>query len=117
MKIRSFCNMKDRTIHLISLLIAIGGMAVNHYEPFKSEKQKLAEQQFILFKNHRQLEVNLSGKYDQAALRKDLMNIKGIKSNRISIVNDTLGLTFQSNQVSSEEILRNLRSKGYSFGQ
>jgi len=96
-------------------MIVITGTAISYYEPFKNENQKLAEQQFMLFKNHRQLEINLFGEYDEEALRKDLENMKGIKSNRISIDNDTLAVTFQSNEVSSQEILRNLRLKGYSF--
>jgi len=116
-KIKSFCSLKDRILHSISLVIAIGGMVISYYEPFKGENQKLAEQQFMLFKNHRQLEVNLSGKYDKEALRKDLLDIKGIKSNRILIINDTLALTFQSNQISSQQILKSLKLKGYSFAE
>lgn len=112
-RIRSFCNTTDRIIHFVSLVIAIGGIVVSNYEPFKNENQKLAEQRFLFFKNHRQLEVNLFGEYDEETLRNDLERMKGIKSNRISIVNDTLTLTFQTNQVSSQEIIRNLRSKGY----
>ena len=114
-KIKPFCSVKDRVIHFVSLMIVITGTAISYYEPFKNENQKLAEQQFMLFKNHRQLEINLFGEYDEEALRKDLENMKGIKSNRISIDNDTLAVTFQSNEVSSQEILRNLRLKGYSF--
>jgi len=116
-RIKSFCHKTDRIIHMTSLVIAVCGIGINHYEPFKTENQKLAEQQFMLFRNHRQLEINLSGVYDKEALKKDLMEMKGIKSNRIEISNDTLALTFQSNLVSSQEILSNLRSKGYSFAE
>jgi len=116
-KIKPFCNVKDRVIHFVSLLIVITGMLVSYYEPFKNENQKLAEEQFMFFKNHRQLEINLFGEYDEEILRKDLENMKGIKSNRILIGNDKLALTFQSNEVSSREILRNLRLKGYIFAE
>ncbi|MCF2445958.1 hypothetical protein L0657_18510 [Dyadobacter sp. CY345] len=112
-RIRSFCNTTDRVIHFGSLVIAVTGVLISHYEPFKNDNQKLAEQRFMLFKNHRQLEVGLSGKYDQEVLKKDLLEIKGVKSGRILIENDTLALTFLSNQTSSREILRNLRLKGY----
>ena len=116
-KIKPFCNVKDRVIHFVSLLIVITGMLVSYYEPFKNEDQKLAEEQFMFFKNHRQLEINLFGEYDEEVLRKDLESMKGIKSNRILIGNDKLALTFQSNEVSSQEILRNLRLKGYNFAE
>jgi len=116
-KVKPFCNMKDRIMHFVSLVIVITGMTISYYEPFKTEDQMLAERQFLLFKNHRQLEVNLFGEYDEEALRKDLENMKGIKSNRISIGNDTLALTFHSDEVSRQEILRNLRLKGYSFAE
>ena len=111
--IKPFCDVRERVIHFIGVTIAVAGLTISYYEPFKSEDQQLAEQQFLRFKSHRQLDIAISGDYDREKLLNDLVEIKGVKSNRIQITDGMVALTFQSNKTSRQEILENLRSKGY----
>jgi uncharacterized membrane protein len=111
--IKPFCDARERVIHWIGVVIAVVGLTISYYEPFKSEDQQLAEQQFLRFKSHRQMDISISGDYDHEKLLNDLAEIKGVKSNRIQISDGMVALTFQSNTTSRLEILENLRSKGY----
>lgn len=111
--VKPFCGLKERVIHFISMIVAIVGLTISYYEPFKSENQQLAEQQLLLFKTHRQMNIYIIGDYDYKRLLNDLAEIEGIKSKRIQITDGRVALTFQSNRTSREEILENLRSKGY----
>lgn len=111
--VKPFCGFRERIIHFVSMIIAMGGLTISYFEPLKSENQQLAEQQFLLFKTHRQMDINIAGDYDRERLLNDLVEIKGVKSNRIQMADGMVALTFQSNRTSRQEILENLRSKGY----
>ena len=112
-RLKRFCGIGERVMHFASLAIAFAGLVLSTFEPFKTENQRLAEQRFELFKNHRQLHINLTDRCNYEKLRSDLADIKGVKSNRIKIADNRLLLTFQSNRISRKEIVRILRDKGH----
>jgi copper chaperone CopZ len=108
-----FHGAAEKIAYLISLAITFAGLLIGYYEPFKTQDQKIAQQQFEFFKSHRQLEFDLSGSYDHNRLREDILQIYGVKPNRIRIHNKTVAVTFQSDKTSEPEILAALKEKGY----
>ncbi len=103
----------EKVSYQISLVIVAAGLLIGYFEPFKTEEQQIARQQFQLFKTHRKMEFTLTGTYDAQQLRKDMEAIGGVKPHKIEIRQQSVALVFRSDQVSGSEILRTLREKGY----
>ncbi len=97
----------------IAFAIAMAGLLIGLFEPFRTEEQKLAQQQFELFRTHRQIELSVSGKYDRQQLKEDLTSIKGIRPASVKINGSYVKASFQSDKVSSLVILAALREQGY----
>jgi copper chaperone CopZ len=93
--------------------IAMAGLIIGLFEPFRTEQQMLAQKQFELFKTHRQIELSVSGKYNSEQLKEDITSIKGVKPKSVKINGTSVKATFQSDQVSSDKILAALRGQGY----
>ncbi|MCF2493454.1 heavy-metal-associated domain-containing protein, partial [Dyadobacter sp. CY22] len=85
------------------------------FEPFRTEQQVLAQQQFELFRTHRQIQLSVSGKYNSERLKEDITSIKGVKPTSVKINGHSVKATFQSNQVSSAQILKTLKKQGYNI--
>jgi len=97
----------------IAFAIAMAGLLIGLFEPFRTEQQKLAQQQFELFRTHRQIELSVSGKYDRQQLKEDLISIKGIRPASVKINGSYVKASFQSDKVSSVVILAALKEQGY----
>ena len=110
---RLFHSQFENWSHHIAFGIAISGMILGLYEPFRTEQQVMAQQQFELFRTHRQIELSVSGKYNSEQLKEDITSIKGVKPTSVRINGSSVKATFQSNQVSSGKILAALQEQGY----
>jgi heme exporter protein D len=110
---RNFHNRLEMYSYYISLVITVAGLVINYMEPFKTEKQVLAEAHFERFRQHRQLNIELIGYADENQLRKDLQDIEGIK--RVSVNLDMLAVqvSYQNDRITPPEIFEVLREKGY----
>lgn len=98
----------------LSLIIVAAGLWIGYFEPFKSENQRLAQQQFELFQTHRQATLRIPGGFDQTQLREDLLKVKGVKPKRISFDNDAVLLTYSNQLTSRQQIVTYLQKRGYS---
>lgn len=99
--------------YLIGWFIAISGLIINRWEPFKSERQVLAEQQFERFKSQRQLRIDLTGTYKEENLVAELSGIHGIRAGSIGLESGSLTLSYHKEKVSAGEIWAFLKRKGY----
>jgi len=108
-----FHSKMEKISYHISLIITVAGLLIGYFEPFKTENQKIAQQQFAFFKAHRQLRFELSGNYDDQKLRSDLAGMRGVKPNRIRIAKASIEVTYRNDQTSGTEILKKIKEKGY----
>lgn len=99
--------------YVLGWFIALSGLIINRWEPFKSERQMLAEQQFERFRSHRQLRVELGGSCDGQKLIADLREINGVRDESIDLDASVVSLSYHKEKVSEDEILYVLRKKGY----
>ena len=99
--------------YVIGWLIALSGLVISRWEPFKSEEQILAEQHFERFKSQRQFRVDLTGTYNEEKLLTDLHQIEGIGKESIGLEKHVVTLSYHKEKVSAGEIFEILRSKGY----
>ncbi|USJ32269.1 hypothetical protein [Dyadobacter chenhuakuii] len=112
---RLFHSQFENWSYHIAFGIAIAGMILGVFEPFRTEQQVLAQQQFELFRTHRQIQLSVSGKYNSERLKEDITSIKGVKPTSVKINGHSVKATFQSNQVSSAQILKTLKKQGYNI--
>lgn len=110
---RFFHSRLEHWFHHIAFGIAMAGLIIGLFEPFRTQQQVLAQKQFELFRTHRQIELSVSGKYNSEQLKEDLSSIKGIKPASVKMNGSYVKATFQSDQVSSGKILAALRKQGY----
>lgn len=111
--IRVYHSRRSLLMGKLSLAVVVAGLLIGYTEPFKTENQRLAEQQFKMFQTHRQLTLLISGEFDQAALKGELSKVNGIKSKRIAFNRDSVQLTYSSELTSRQQIMAHLRKKGY----
>ena len=97
----------------VSFVIALASLLIGYYEPFKTENQVIAEQQFQFFRAHRQLALDISGNYNASELKEDISGMEGVKPNTVKINHATISLTFQSSKTTKSRILQRLAEKGY----
>jgi hypothetical protein len=111
--IRTFANRRAQLMALLSLFVVLIGLLIGYTEPFKTEQQRLAEQQFHLFKTHRQTTLHVGGNVDRLHLRTELAKLEGVKPKRISFDKAYVRLTYRSDMTSQSQIVDYLRSKGF----
>jgi len=110
---KNFHGRTEALSYLLGWFIALSGLVINRWEPFKTEQQILAKQQFERFKSQRLLRVDLSGTYNEAELITDLHQIDGVRRESIGLEARAVTLSYHKERVSAEEIFDVLRRKGY----
>ncbi|ACT95250.1 hypothetical protein Dfer_4047 [Dyadobacter fermentans DSM 18053] len=110
---KTFHSRMETFSYVLGWFIALSGLIINRWEPFKSERQMLAEQQFERFRSHRQLRVELGGSCDGQKLIADLREINGVRDESIDLDASVVSLSYHKEKVSEDEILDVLRKKGY----
>lgn len=110
---RAFHSRMEAASYVIGWLIALSGLIINRWEPFKSEEQILAEQHFERFKSQRHLRVDLTGIYNEEKLLTDLHQINGIRKESIGLDEHVVTLSYHKEKVSAGEIFEVLKRKGY----
>jgi len=110
-----FHSRLERASYQLGFLISVLSLYLGYFEPFKTENQRIAQQQFQFFKAHRHVEFGIAGKYDSRRLRKDIVLIDGIKADRVQIKDTTFSVTFQTKLISQDKIFNILRQKGYNI--
>jgi len=113
MRRSSFHSRLEKFSHQAGFLIGIAGLWIGYTEPFKTETQVIAQDQFRFLQAHRKLELAINGQYDAEKLKKDLTAIEGIKPGRIQIRDSAVSVIFRKEKISRSEIIRTLRLKGY----
>lgn len=108
-----FHTLFEKVSYQIGMFVAVSALFVSYYEPFKTENERIAEQQFQFFKSHRSLQFDIAGHYDSDSLKSDVLRIRGVKTSRISEQQNTFSVTYQIDMVTREQILQLLRQKGY----
>ncbi|MGG7662181.1 heavy-metal-associated domain-containing protein [Dyadobacter sp. BHUBP1] len=110
---KNFHSRREAISYVIGWLIALSGLVINRWEPFKTEEQVLAEQHFERFKSHRQLRVDLTGTYNKDKLLTDLRQIEGVRKESIGLDKHAVTLSYHKGKVSDKEIFEVLKRKGY----
>jgi len=110
---RTFHNRMERIAYHISFFVVGAGLLIEYFEPFQSENQKIAKQQFEFFRTHRRLEMYIQASSDTLRLKEELLKIRGVKPDRILFHNASVALTFNTNKTSRTEILNRLKARGY----
>lgn len=95
------------------LLVAILGLLVGLLEPFKTERQVLAERQFLLFKSNRSLVIQLPDSTAAKLAESELRAIKGIRT--VRVVDQEIHINFDYEQVKQEEIIQELKAREFYF--
>lgn len=99
--------------YFLGWFIALSGLVINRWEPFKSEERVLAEQHFERFKSQRQLRIDLASRSNVQELLADLREIDGVRKGSIAIESEAVTLSYHKGKVSPEQILEVLKSKGH----
>jgi copper chaperone CopZ len=110
---KNFHSRTETFSYFFGWFIALSGLAINHWEPFKSDEQILAEQHFERFKSQRQLRIDLVRQGNVQELLADLREIDGVRKGSIALESGAVTLSYHKEKVSSEEILAALKSKGH----
>lgn len=97
----------------LMIIIAITGLVISWLEPFKTERQLLAERQFEIFKNNRSLTIQLADSLAAELAGKELRQIKGIRT--VRIIDQEIQINYNYGQVKQEEIIEELKSKKFLF--
>lgn len=95
------------------IIIAITGLVISWLEPFKSERQLLAERQFEIFKSNRSLTIQLADSVAAELAGRELREIKGIRT--VRIIDQEIQINYNYGQVKQEEIIEELKSKKFLF--
>lgn len=111
LKFLQFHSESERLSYRIGFILLAAGCAIGYLEPFKTENQKLAEQHFERFKNHRSVELVLSGTYDRERLLVDIDQINGVRKSKLT--GDSINISFVSGQTTSKQIIETLERHGY----
>jgi hypothetical protein len=110
---KSFHNRTERIVMHLSLIIVVVGLLIGYFEPFKSENQRIAEQQFAFFKNHRRIEITFLNEYDPNGVEQEVRKISGVRAGRVTAAANSVVLTYRSDQTTRKIILEHLENKGY----
>jgi ABC-type multidrug transport system fused ATPase/permease subunit len=110
---KNFHSRMERFSYLFGWFIALSGLVINRWEPFKSEEQILAEQHFERFKTQRQLRIDLARRGNVEELLADLREIDGVRKGSITLESKAVTLSYHKEKVSPEQILAVLKSKGH----
>jgi len=110
---RGFHSNMERIAYHISFFVVGAGLFIGYFEPFQSENQRVAKQQFEFFRTHRRLEIDIQTSNDTLRLKEELLKIRGVKPDRIRFHNASVTLTFNTNKTSRTEILNRLKAQGY----
>lgn len=97
------------------LLVSLAGLAIAWLEPFKTEQQRLAEQQFIFFKTNRTARIQMTEAYEPEKLRVDLRQVAGVRKVRFQDNGRLVEIHFDTTQSSEALISTELDEKGYCF--
>lgn len=99
--------------YFLGWFIALAGLIINRWEPFKSDRQILAEQHFERFKSQRQLRIDVMRRGNMQELLADLRRIDGVRKGSIVLEQEAVTLSYHKEKVSPEQILSILKSKGH----
>lgn len=110
---KNFHSRTETLSYFLGWFIALSGLVVNRWEPFKSEEQVLAEQHFERFKSQRQLRIDLTHPDNVQELLADLREIDGVRKSSIALESEAVTLSYHKEKVSPEQILSVLKSKGH----
>ncbi|PSL32371.1 heavy-metal-associated domain-containing protein [Dyadobacter jiangsuensis] len=110
---RSFHSRTEALSYLLGWFIALLGLVINRWEPFKTEEQVMAAQHFERFKSQRQLQIELNSRDDAQELMADLRAIDGVRKGSITLESKSVRLSYHKGKISPEQILAVLRSKGH----
>lgn len=91
----------------------MSGLMINRWEPFKSEEQVLAEQQFDRFRSQRQLRIDLADTYNKEALMHVLTSIEGVRKGTIGTEPGAVTFSYHKEKVTADEIFEILKDKGF----
>ncbi|KQS27933.1 hypothetical protein ASG33_16140 [Dyadobacter sp. Leaf189] len=110
---KSFHSKWENVSFHLSLALSLVGFYIGYAEPFQSEKQQIAQQQFAYFRAHRRISLGLNDDFNPDKLKEDLAAIHGVKVRGLTIKDKSIEVPFQNDLVSKSQILNSLRSKGY----
>ncbi|WP_342084632.1 copper chaperone [Dyadobacter sp. OTU695] len=110
---KNFHSRTETLSYFLGWFIALSGLIISRWEPFKSEEQVLAQQHFERFKSHRQLRIELTHPDNAQELLADLREIEGIRKGSIALEPESVTLSYYKEKVSPEHILAVLKSKGH----
>lgn len=110
---REFHGRMETLSYFLGWFIALSGLVINRWEPFKSEEQVLAKQHFERFKSQRQLRIDLASPDNVQELVADLQEIDGVRKGSIALESEAVILSYHKEKVSPERILAVLKSKGH----
>ncbi|SEI87226.1 hypothetical protein SAMN05216327_104329 [Dyadobacter sp. SG02] len=110
---KSFHSRAELLSYYFGWFIALSGLIINRWEPFKGEEQVLAEEHFERFRSQRQLRIDLSKPDNVQELVADLQEIDGVRKGSIALESEAITLSYHKEKVSPEQILAVLKRKGH----
>jgi hypothetical protein len=110
---KNFHGRTEKLSYFLGWSIALTGLIINRWEPFKSDRQILAEQHFERFKSQRQLRIDVVRRDNMQELLADLRGIDGVRKGSIVLEQEAVTLSYHKEKVSPEQILSILKSKGH----
>jgi hypothetical protein len=110
---KNFHSRTETFSYFLGWFIALSGLVINRWEPFKSEEQVLAEQHFERLKSQRQLRIDLPSPDNVQELLTDLEEIDGVRKGSIALESEAVTLSYHKEKVSAEQILEMLKNKGH----
>ena len=110
---KSFHNRTERIVMHLSLVIVVLCFLIGYFEPFKPENQRIAEQQFAFYKNHRRIEITFLTEHDPNSVEQAVSKISGVRPGRVTATANSVVLTYRSDQTTRKIILEQLENKGY----
>lgn len=110
---KNFHSRMETFSYFLGWFIALSGLVINRWEPFKSEEQTLAEQHFERFRFQRQLRIDLARRGNVEELLADLCEIDGVRKGSIALEQEAVTLSYHKEKVSPEQIIAVLKSKGH----
>ena len=108
-----FHSQLEKYGYLSAFIIAVAGLLIGIFEPFRSENQRIAQQQFEIFKTHRQIELRVGGNFDSEKLKETIIAIEGVRPASVTVGSAVASCTFKSTEVTPGEIVARLESEGY----
>jgi hypothetical protein len=110
---KNFHSRAETLSYFCGWVIALSGLIINRWEPFKTEEQLMAEQHFERFRSQRQLRIDVNRRDNVQELLADLRSIDGVRKGSITLEPEGITLSYHKEKVSPEHILAVLRSKGH----